>query len=182
MVELERTATRSLEDVFRESQRDLLRTVVPLTGGDRAAAEDVVAEAFARAQREWHRVGGYDRPDLWLRRVALNLAITAHRTRTRRQRRRLDPPPEVLLDDASLEVLEAVRALPERQAQVVVLVYFAGETVTGAARVLGVTEATARTHHTRALAALATALSDEADRADAVETADAPPTPDKEVR
>lgn len=156
--------TTDLDAVFRSCQRDLLRTIVPLTGGDRAAAEDVVAEAFARAQREWHRVGGYDRPDLWLRRVALNLAITHHRTRTRRRARRLEPAPDVVLDDASVEVLDAVRALPERQAQVVVLVYFAGETVAAAARLLGIAEPTARTHHTRALAALATALSDEEDR------------------
>jgi len=167
MVELSRTPappTADLDLVFRECQRDLLRTVVPLTGGDRAAAEDVVAEAFARAQREWHRVGGYDRPDLWLRRVALNLAITDHRTRRRRRGRRLDPRSEAMLDDASVEVLEVVRALPTRQAQVVVLVYFAGESVAGAARVLGIAEPTARTHHARALAALATTLSDEEDR------------------
>ncbi|HMJ78894.1 MAG TPA: sigma factor-like helix-turn-helix DNA-binding protein [Iamia sp.] len=167
MVELSRTPappTADLDLVFRECQRDLLRTVVPLTGGDRAAAEDVVAEAFARAQREWHRVGGYDRPDLWLRRVALNLAITDHRTRVRRRGRRLDPRPEATLDDASVEVLEVVRSLPTRQAQVVVLVYFAGESVAGAARVLGIAEPTARTHHTRALATLATTLSDEEDR------------------
>ena len=155
--------TADLETVFRACQRDLLRTIVPLTGGDRAAAEDVVAEAFARAQREWHRIGGYDRPDLWLRRVALNLAISGHRTRVRRRSRPLRPASDVVLDDASVEVLDAVRALPERQAQVVVLVYFAGETVAGAARLLGIAEPTARTHHTRALAALATALSDEED-------------------
>lgn len=166
MVELEPAPppTAALDEVFRRCQRDLLRTVVPLTGGDREAAEDVVAEAFARAQREWHRVGGYDRPDLWLRRVALNLASSEHRTRTRRRRRPVEPAAEAALDDASVEVLDAVRALPERQAQVVVLVYFAGESVASAARVLGIAEPTARTHHTRALAALQTALSDEEDR------------------
>jgi RNA polymerase sigma-70 factor (ECF subfamily) len=156
-------STADLEVVFRACQRDLLRTIVPLVGGDRAAAEDVVAEAFARAQREWHRVGRYDRPDLWLRRVALNLAISAHRTRVRRRDRRPDPQPEATLDDASVEVLDAVRSLPERQAQVVVLVYFAGETVASAARLLGIGEPTARTHHTRALAALATTLTDQED-------------------
>ncbi|QYG95288.1 sigma-70 family RNA polymerase sigma factor [Iamia sp. SCSIO 61187] len=167
MVEVEPTAApprADIDDVFRACQRDLLRTVVPLTGGDRAAAEDIVGEAFARAQREWHRVGGYDRPDLWLRRVALNLAISTHRTRARRRARPLAPTPEATLDDASVEVLDAVRSLPERQAQVVVLVYFAGETVASAARVLGIAEPTARTHHTRALAALASTLADEEDR------------------
>jgi RNA polymerase sigma-70 factor (ECF subfamily) len=169
MVELEPDAEPTtgvaLDDVFRATHRDLLRTVVPLCGGDRAAAEDVVGEAFARAQREWHRVRDYDRPDLWLRRVALNLAITAHRTRSRRRRRPIEPDADtdVALDDASIEVLDAVRALPERQAQVVVLVYFAGESVAGAARVLGIAEPTARTHHARALEALGTALADEED-------------------
>lgn len=164
MVELESDVGPTgahLDEVFRASHRDLLRTVVPLCGGDRAAAEDVVAEAFARAQRDWARVRAYDRPDLWLRRVALNLAIDAARTRARHRERPVAPAPEAVLDDASVEVLDAVRTLPERQAQVVVLVYFAGETVAGAARVLGIGEPTARTHHARALDALAAALSEE---------------------
>ena len=138
--------------------------MLALTGGSAAAAEDVVAEAFARAQVEWDRVQAYDRPDLWLRRVAVNLAISRHRRDGRVDYVGLDPfagsaPTEV--SPMAFETLEALRSLPERQAQVVALVFFGREPVTEAARILEISESTARTHLKRALEQLATRLSTE---------------------
>jgi hypothetical protein len=63
--------------------------------GDLAEAEDVVQEAFARAVVRWPRLRGYDLPEAWVRRVAVNLARQGLR-RTRRRLRllvRLAPPP-----------------------------------------------------------------------------------------
>jgi RNA polymerase sigma-70 factor (ECF subfamily) len=42
----------------------------------------------------WSRVGGYDLPEVWVRRVALNLAAMADRSLRRRARAllRLGPP------------------------------------------------------------------------------------------
>ena len=34
------------------------------------AAEDATQEAFLRAHRQWERVGRYDQPGVWVRRVA----------------------------------------------------------------------------------------------------------------
>ncbi len=47
--------------------------------GSLAEAEDAVQEAFARASMHWGRVGGYDSPEAWVRRVALNVAFTSMR-------------------------------------------------------------------------------------------------------
>jgi DNA-directed RNA polymerase specialized sigma24 family protein len=59
-------------------------------------AEDAVQEAFARASVHWGRVRGYEVPEAWVRRVALNVAFTG----LRRARRRMEaltraaaPPP-----------------------------------------------------------------------------------------
>jgi RNA polymerase sigma-70 factor, ECF subfamily len=38
-------------------------------------------EAFLRAHRDWHRVGRYQYPGAWVRRVAANLATSALRRR-----------------------------------------------------------------------------------------------------
>jgi DNA-directed RNA polymerase specialized sigma24 family protein len=48
--------------------------------GNRAGAEDIAQEAFLRAHRDWHRVGRYQHPGAWVRRVA-NLAASAVRRR-----------------------------------------------------------------------------------------------------
>jgi Sigma-70 region 2 len=49
--------------------------------GSWEAAEDAAQEAFLRVHRDWGRVGRYDQPGAWVRRVAANLAISAFRRR-----------------------------------------------------------------------------------------------------
>ena len=48
--------------------------------GDRAEAQDIAQEAFARAWQHWARVSGYDDPEAWVRVLAWRL--TANRWRT----------------------------------------------------------------------------------------------------
>jgi RNA polymerase sigma-70 factor (ECF subfamily) len=96
--------------------------------GSWEAAEDATQEAFLRAHRQWERVGRYDQPGAWVRRVAANLAVSAFRRRLAEARalvrlaarRQPDPPlrPEVL------DFWRAVRSLPSRQRQAVALFYW----------------------------------------------------------
>ena len=44
--------------------------------GSWEAAEDATQEAFLRAHRDWGRVGHYDQPGAWVRRVARFLGCT----------------------------------------------------------------------------------------------------------
>jgi predicted RNA polymerase sigma factor len=46
---------------------------------DRDQAEDVAQEAFARALMRWPRIGGYELPEAWVRRVALRIAVDSGR-------------------------------------------------------------------------------------------------------
>ena len=49
--------------------------------GDRARAEEVTQDAFLELLRHWGKVSAYDRPDLWVRRVAIRKAQRErHRT------------------------------------------------------------------------------------------------------
>jgi RNA polymerase sigma-70 factor (ECF subfamily) len=72
----------SFEDFFESSARQVA-AIVALTTGDAALAEDATQEAMTRAYARWDRVSRLQRPDLWVTRVAANLAIDAWRRRRR---------------------------------------------------------------------------------------------------
>jgi RNA polymerase sigma factor (sigma-70 family) len=152
-----------IEVVYRRHFHGVLRSVLPVVGR-MAVAEELVQEAFEAANREWARVSRYDRPDLWVRRVALTLAISSVR-RSRRESLVAQTSETASLigvwSPDSTAVLDALRRLPDRQLEVTVLVYFGGLWVAEAARSLEISESTARTHLRRALDALAPLLADD---------------------
>lgn len=148
-------------DSFCQSERPrLFALVAAVAGWDEA--DDLTQEVLVRAQRSWDQVGTYDRPDLWLRRVAINLASSTRR-RWRVEQRAMDrlarqrrPAPETPEPDP--ELWRAVRRLPARQAQIVGLHYLDDLTHAEIAGVLGISEATVRVHLHRARLTLARQL------------------------
>jgi RNA polymerase sigma-70 factor (sigma-E family) len=155
----------TFEAFYRDEYHNILGVVRMLTG-DRTAAEDIVQESFARAYQRWATVGGYDRPGAWVRRVALNRAVSwLRRRRTERHalqrigtRTAADPADIDTRDDA---LWTAVRRLPARQAQVVALVYVEDRSVADVARILGCREGSVKQHLSRARARLAVVVEDE---------------------
>jgi RNA polymerase sigma-70 factor (sigma-E family) len=145
---------------YAGSYRRLLGQLFAVTG-DLAEAENLLQEAYARAFVRWSRVGGYDRPEAWVRRVAVNLAAMSDRSLRRRARAllRLGPPPAV--PDLSPEVLDlhrALRALPLGQRQVIVLHHLVGLPVDEVARELRLAPGTVKSRLARGRAAMAGAL------------------------
>jgi RNA polymerase sigma-70 factor (ECF subfamily) len=69
---------------YAGSYRRLLGQLFAVTG-DLAEAENVLQEAYARAFVRWSRVGAYDLPEAWVRRVAINVAAMADRSLAQRQ-------------------------------------------------------------------------------------------------
>jgi RNA polymerase sigma-70 factor (ECF subfamily) len=129
--------------------------------GRRAVAEEVAQDAFVQAYRHWSVVAGYDDPGAWVRRVAVNLATSSLRRRTREARalarlaaRRIAPAELVVTNEA---FWEAVRRLPKRQAQCVALHYLEDRPIAEIAAVLDIAEATVRgyLHHGRTALAVA---------------------------
>jgi RNA polymerase sigma-70 factor (ECF subfamily) len=124
----------------------LVGQVYPLVG-DLAAAEDVVQEAMVRAASHWRRVGRYDAPEAWVRRVAIRLAINGFR-RARRQAAmvaRLGPPPEVPpLDAEDRMLIEALRTLPAKYREVLVLHHLVDLSVEQVAEQLGTPSGTVK--------------------------------------
>jgi RNA polymerase sigma-70 factor (ECF subfamily) len=145
-----------VRELFDAEYSGLVRLATLITG-DRAAAEDVVQEAFSRAVARWSRLQSYDKPGAWVRRVTIRLAV-----RDRGRRRRELPPvdaPAVGAEPPDPELLDALRELPPDQRAALVLFYFEGLSTDEVATELGVKPSTARSHLHRGRAALARRLS-----------------------
>ena len=119
--------------------------------GSRTGSEDLAQEAFLAAHRDWDRIGGFERPDLWVRRVVANKSMSMFRRRYAEARalarlagRAATAMPELSADDA--EFWAAVRSLPRRQAQVVALRYFEDRPVAEIAEILGTATGTVKKH------------------------------------
>jgi RNA polymerase sigma-70 factor (ECF subfamily) len=135
----------TFEMLFSREYQPVVRSMYAFTG-DRAAAEDLAQEAFARLFQAWDRISSYERPDAWVRRVAINLALSARRRR--RYLRRPEPVPGPSTEP--LDVRRAILQLPGMQRAVVVLYYLEDRPISDVAQIVGCAESTVRVHLHRA--------------------------------
>ena len=74
------TSPPDFDTLFRTEFPRVARTVHHIVG-DRRQADEVTQDAFLELLRHWPKVSGYDRPELWVRRVAIRKAQRErHRT------------------------------------------------------------------------------------------------------
>jgi RNA polymerase sigma-70 factor (ECF subfamily) len=153
-------AGASFEEFYAATVDRLLGHLFLVTG-DLHAAEEIVQEAFTRASMRWPRLRSYDVPEAWVRRVAMNLATDRARSLRRQTRAlmRLGPPPAVpSVSVETLALVEALRTLPVRQRQAVVLHYLADLPVADIAQALAVPSGTVKSLLARGRRALAAKL------------------------
>src|ERR1039457_1721192 len=147
-------------EFYRRSRDECLRTVL-ISVGDQDTAQELVAEAFARACASWRRVSRHPAPAAWVVRTALNANIS----RWRRHRREVSvPDPGMVADLPASEgsadspvdprIMAALMRLPVRQRQVVALRLVLDPDTAHTAEVLGISPNTVMAHMTRAIAAL----------------------------
>ncbi len=152
--------------LFRAHYRGLVRLAMVLTG-DSWRAEELTQEAFVR----YHHSRARPAPGAelgYLRRIVINLSHSEHRhLRVVRQAptdagHLTAPPeiPEVEVErlDRHRRLVDAVRRLPDRQRDCVVLHYFCDLSDAGIGRTLDITTGSVKTHLHRARAALAAEL------------------------
>jgi RNA polymerase sigma-70 factor (sigma-E family) len=128
--------------------------------GQREEATDIAQETLARAAVRWNRVNDHAAP--WVATVAGNLAIEFWRKQKRRHAISTasgSPPGGSAgsVEDRPIERLDlvrALRALPRRQRQVVVLRYLADCSEAEVAALIGCSEGTVKSSASRGLAAL----------------------------
>jgi RNA polymerase sigma factor (sigma-70 family) len=165
-MEVEMDAPTRLDDtavrLFLERDYPRVVAAVALSTGDRAAGEDVVAEALARAW-EWSERGEpIASLPAWVTRVALNLANSRWRRlgAERRARHRLAEASDddALGPEAGLDIERALSRLSRRERQATVLRYYLGFDLGEIASTLGVSEGTVKTVLSRARKKLASML------------------------
>ncbi|HEV2891802.1 MAG TPA: sigma-70 family RNA polymerase sigma factor [Frankiaceae bacterium] len=136
--------------------------------GDREDAADVAQEAVARAVARWSRVG--EDPVAWTVTVATRLALDGLRRRRRDARRFAELSGGFAEaagergSDAALDLRRALRALPRRQREVVVLRYLADLTEADVAAVLGISQGAVKSAASRGAAALRAHLTPEGEQ------------------
>jgi RNA polymerase sigma-70 factor (sigma-E family) len=123
--------------------------------GPGAEADDVAAEALARAYARWPKVRDLDYRDAWVMRVTANVALDV----LRKSSRPLPEPVANEIDPADaavtrLALAQALRRLPRRQRDVVVLRYLADLSEADVADSLGVSAGSVKQHAHRAVDAL----------------------------
>jgi RNA polymerase sigma factor (sigma-70 family) len=147
-------------EFYREAKDECLFAVL-VSVGDRDTAQDLVAEAFARAWASWPAVSRHPAPAAWVVRTALNAGVS----RWRRRRREVAVHDLALVADGPAtagpaddcvdpRIMAALLRLPARQRQVVALRLFLDLDTERTARVLGIAPGTVQAHLGRAMAAL----------------------------
>ncbi len=149
------------DELYRAARPGVARAVFVVCG-DAQLAGEATDEAFVRAYERWDRVGVMASPTRWVVTVALNVVRKGERRRSRRlEQERKAAALETMQHtpaEPSVELWDALRALPRRQREAVALRYLADFTEADVARSLGVRPGTvARLLHD-ARASLATQL------------------------
>lgn len=154
-----------LEAAYREHYRSLVR-LASLLVDDLGTCEDIVQDAFVRVWRRAPVLRTDDRLPAYLRSAVLNGARSHLRRRAVLRRHRspaADPatgPESQPFAGDHHRVLSAVRALPNRQREVLALRYYIDLSEAEIASTLGISPGSVKTHAHRGLATLAERLED----------------------
>ncbi len=154
----------AVAELFLAHRLGLVRLAFLLVG-DQETAEDVVQDAFAALQRRWSRLADHDRMLPYLRVAVVNGCRMVHRRRVvvgrftgDRETPFWSAEAATLLGETRREVLVAVRALPRRQREAVVLRYYLDLSEAEISEAMGVSRGTVKSTTSRALRALAVKL------------------------
>lgn len=156
-------------DAFYAATSHYVLLHVWATTGDRAAAEDAVAEAYLRAWQRWPRLrDGHDLPEAWVRRVAGRLAVSSWRkarnrllAHHREAARPVSSPKGI--GPEHVAVVDALRLLPPNQREAVVLHHLVDLPVEEVAHQMDAPEGTVKAWLSRGRRALADQLGAEDD-------------------
>lgn len=149
------------EAFYRAQYPSVVRLAYSLCGS-MPIAEELAQEAFVSAHGRWRRVVGFDRPDLWVRRVVINRSISYRRRQANERKAfaRIRVVDETAVETVVSDeiVWQALRELSPRQAEVLALYYVEDQPMAAVAEILGLGTETVKTHLKRGRAALAAKL------------------------
>ncbi len=98
------------------------------------AGHACVQEAYARAWQRWDTVSGYGDPEAWVRTVAYRVSVSAWRKAANMRvahRRQWAPEDTRGLSPDYVAIIAALRKIPPRQRQAIVLHHLVGQVAIG---------------------------------------------------
>jgi len=144
-IELMGATKWDFDTFYLAKHQDMVRVAYFLTGSI-GSAEEVVQESFIRVLERWTRI---DDHAAYLRTTVVNRCRSWHRSRrvVLRRESRLERRGDH--HDQPDEMADALKGLPRRRREVVVLRYYEGLSLADIATALGVTEGTVKStlHH-----------------------------------
>ncbi len=153
-------STAEFDSFYAGTAQRIVRQMFLLTG-DLAEAEDVVHEAFERAWLRWDAVQRADSPEAWVRTVARRLAVSRWRKARNAAKawsRHGGPEDRPGLDAANLDLVNALKTLPDKQRVAIVLHHLADLPVEQVAAETGQGVSAVKAQLARGRAALAQVL------------------------
>ena len=159
-------ADRATTVMFGEHYRSLVRMAALLVG-DVATAEAVVQDSFVAMHGAWRRLRDSEKALPYLRQCLVNRSRSALRHKI--VIRRNTPKPEPGMPSAEREapplpehaVAGALRALPQRQREALVLTFYGGLTEAQAASAMGINPSMVKNHMAQAIETLRTVMGTE---------------------
>jgi RNA polymerase sigma-70 factor (sigma-E family) len=157
-------ADEAITQIYAAHYRSLVRLAALLLR-DVGASEEVVQDSFIAMHGAWRRLRDPDRALAYLRQSVVNRSRSVLRHRTVELRHAPHPMPDAASAEhgamGSLEhqeVIVALRRLPERQREVLVLRYYADLSEADIADAIGISRGAVKSHASRGMAALRTTL------------------------
>lgn len=161
------SADLAVIELYSMHYRSLVRLAAMLVR-DVPTAEEVVQDAFIAMHEGWHRLKDTDKALAYLRQAVVNKSRSVLRHRIVVEKNVQQQPPDmpsaeqgafVLLERSA--VIAALRDLPERQREAIVLRYYADLSEAEIAATMGISRGAVKSHTSRGMAALRAALEHE---------------------
>jgi RNA polymerase sigma-70 factor (sigma-E family) len=148
---------------YAATSRRVLGQVYAMTG-NRAEAEDAVAEAYLKAWDRWRTVRDCDSPEAWVRRVASRNAVSSWRKAVNRMRAHHREVVDQHVDGLNpdhVALVGALRQLPADVRRIVVLHHVVGLTVAEISEEVGSPTGTVKAKLVRGRRAMAELLGED---------------------
>jgi RNA polymerase sigma-70 factor (sigma-E family) len=157
-------ASDIVTEIYKNHYNQLIRLAVMLVH-DVQTAEEVVQDAFEAMHLAWRRLRDSEKALAYLRQTIVNKSRSVLRHRKVVEMHPPKPAPdEQSAEHAALTVIErsavtsALRALPERQREAIVLRYYGDFSEADIAKAMGISKGAVKSHTARAMASLKSIL------------------------
>ena len=157
-------ATQAVTEIYNTHYRSLVRLAVLLVR-DVATAEEVVQDSFVAMHSAWRRLRDSDKALSYLRQSVVNRSRSVLRHRVVVDRNAPKPAPDMpSAEQGALSLLErsaviaALRTLPPRQREALVLKFYADLSEAQIAASMGISQGAVKSHTARGMASMRAVL------------------------